>query len=103
MSEQFSSEITSDDKLWAGLSYVFSPLIPVIIMLMDDKKDRPFLKQHYYQALVAGIAYIILTTVTVGCLSILWFVMLYWGYKAYTGEEVVIPLISDFVKNQGWV
>jgi uncharacterized membrane protein len=27
---------------------------------------------------------------------------LYWAYKAYQGEMVNIPVITDFVKNQGW-
>jgi uncharacterized membrane protein len=93
---------TDDDKLWAALAYVFTPLIPIILMLMEDKKDRPFIKAHNAQALVSGIVLIVLATVTFGCGSIVWFLFLYWGYKAYQGEYVQIPLISDFVKNQGW-
>ena len=43
MTEQpINPDITSDDKLWAALSYAFSPLIPLILMLMDDKKNRAF-------------------------------------------------------------
>jgi len=95
-------DVTSDDKLWAALAYVFSPLVPIIIMLMEDKKNRPYIRAHNAQALTAGIVYIILTSVTVGCLGILWFVMLYWAYKAYQGEYVEIPVITNFVKNQGW-
>ncbi len=30
--------ISSDDKLWALLSYLFTPIIPIILMLMEDKK-----------------------------------------------------------------
>jgi len=26
----------------------------------------------------------------------------YWGFKAYQGEYVVVPVITDFVKKQGW-
>ncbi|MEN8242090.1 MAG: hypothetical protein ABFS17_09230 [Chloroflexota bacterium] len=102
MTDQVSPEITSDDKLWAALAYIFSPLGPIVLMLMEDKKDRPYLRKHYYQALVAGIVLIILTTITVGCLSILWLAMFYWAYKAYQGEEVVIPVITDFCIKQGW-
>ncbi len=95
-------DVTSDDKLWAALAYVFSPLFPVIIFLMEDKKNRPFIRAHNAQALVLGIVYIILTSVTVGCLGILWFVMLYWAYQAYQGKTVEVPVISNFVKSQGW-
>jgi uncharacterized protein len=27
---------------------------------------------------------------------------IYWAYKAYQGEMVEIPVISNFVRNQGW-
>ena len=102
MADQVSPEITSDDKLWAALAYVFTPLIPIILMLMDDKKARPFIKAHNAQALVAGLIFMVLVPITVGCGGILWFVFLYWGYQAYQGEYVQIPVISDLVKNQGW-
>jgi uncharacterized membrane protein len=37
------------------------------------------------------------------CLFVLWFVVIYWAIKAYQGEWVVVPVITDFVKKQGWV
>ena len=36
----FNSEITSDDKLWALLAYILSPLVPIIILVMEDKKNQ---------------------------------------------------------------
>jgi len=102
MNSSMSGEVTSDDKLWAALAYVFSPLIPIVILLMEDKKNRPFIRAHNVQALVAGIVIVILASVTLGCLSILWFAMFYWAYKAYQGEMVNIPGITGLVKNQGW-
>jgi uncharacterized membrane protein len=106
MSDYNPNEISSDDRLMAALAYVFSPLVPIIFMLMEDKKNRPFIKAHNAQALVVGIIMIIIVpiiaAVTLGCGSILWFIMLWWAYKAYKGEYINIPVISDFVKNQGW-
>ena len=29
-----SYEVTSDDKIWAALAYLFSPLVPIIILLI---------------------------------------------------------------------
>lgn len=105
----YPSDITSDDKLWAALAYVFSPIIPIILLLMEDKKNRPFIKTHSVQALVAGVVLAviltIITTITCGFGVILWavwLIMLYWAYKAYQGEYVTIPVITDFVKQQGW-
>lgn len=52
MSEQVppTQEITSDDKLWALLSYILTPLVPIIVLLLEDKKNRPFIKVHAMQA-----------------------------------------------------
>ncbi len=108
MSEQFGTpEISSDDKLWTALAYVFSPLVPIILLLMEEKKNRPFIRYHAVQSLAVGVVLIIavpiIATLTLGCGSILWFIMFYWAYKAYQGEMVQIPVVTDFIKNQGWV
>ncbi len=97
---QFDSEVTSDDKLWALLAYILSPLVPIIIMVMEDKKNRPFLKAHNAQALILGL----ITVVTSGfCVGILvWFYAIYLGFQAYQGKMVEVPLITKFVKDQGW-
>jgi uncharacterized membrane protein len=108
MSEQpvVAPDATSDDKLWAALAYVFSPLVPIILLFIEEKKNRPFIKAHNAQALAAGIVMVIvvpiLATFTCGIGAFLWLVMLYWAYKAYQGQYVKIPVVTDFVKNQGW-
>ena len=96
----FNSEITSDDKLWALLAYIFSPLVPIIIMVMEDKKNRPFLKAHNAQALILGIIAVITSSFCVGIL--VWFYQLFCAYQAYTGKVVEIPFITDFCRKQGW-
>ena len=102
------SEITSDDKLWALLAYVFTPLVPVILMLIEDKKNRPFIRAHNAQALAVGVLNLIVGTLLsftliLACVPLLvWFVCIYWGIQAYNGKYVTIPVITDFVKKQGW-
>ena len=102
MTEEKMDNITDDDKLWAALAYVFPLLVPIIILIMEDKKNREFIKAHNAQALAAGIVFWVFTTVTVGCGSIVWLLFLYWGYQAFQGNYFEIPVITDFVKNQGW-
>lgn len=105
-----TSNLTSDDKLWAALSYVFAPLVGIIALLMEDKKSRPFIKFHAVQSIAASIAFWIVSTiviaVTIGfgglCVPLLWLVFLYWAYQAYQGQDVKIPLVSDFIRKQGW-
>lgn len=109
MSQQMG-EVTSDDKLWALLAYALSPIVPVIILFMADKKDRPFIKAHNAQALAWGLVNVVIGTILSSVLFfcfgapsiIIWAVGVYWGYQAYQGNMVTIPVITDFVKNQGW-
>jgi uncharacterized membrane protein len=101
-------EVTDDDKLWALLSWLFWP-IAVIVLLLEDKKQRPFIKYHAVQALAVGvIGYVIsgvLSVFVVGCF--LWLAVLiyqiYLAVKSYQGEWVTVPVITDFCKNQGWI
>ena len=95
-------DVTSDDKLWALLSYLI-PIIAVVVLLMEEKKKRPFIKFHAVQAIAVTIALTIISTVTLGCGSILFLVMIWWGIEAYQGKMVEIPFITNFIKNQGWV
>jgi uncharacterized membrane protein len=93
-------DVTSDDKLWAFLGYIF-PLIAIIVLLMEDKKSRPFLKYHAVQALLIGIVTLILSGVCIGVL--VWFYGIYIGWQAYQGQWVVVPVVTDLAKKQGWV
>lgn len=109
MSDQFTNEeVTSDDKLWALLAYVLSPLVPIIILLMQEKKDRPFIKAHNFQALVMGVIIFLLSlfvgwTLVLACLPFaLWLVMVYWGVQAYQGKYVTIPVVTNWCQKQGW-
>jgi uncharacterized membrane protein len=102
-------ESTSDDRLWALLAYLFTPVIPIILLLLEDKKSRPYIKYHNMQALVLGVALavinIVLSFVIIGfCTTVLTLgLLIYFGIKAYQGEVFEIPVITDFIKNQGWI
>jgi len=95
-----SAEITQDDKLWALLSYIFSPIIGIIVLLIEDKKNRPFLKYNAVVSIILGILAVVLSWACIGLL--VWFYAIYLGVKSYQGEWVEVPVISDFVRNQGW-
>ena len=111
MSNEPMMDVTSDDKLWAALGYPIG-LIAIIVLFMDDKKARPFIKFHAVQSIAANIALwivaSILSAVTFGfgalCLFPLVVVaLIYWAYKAYQGESFEIPVVTNFIKGQGWV
>ena len=111
MSDQFgTTEVTSDDKLWAALGYPIV-LIAIIVLLMEEKKVRPFIKFHAVQSIAANVVFFVIATilavVTLGfggiCAPLLWLVFFYWAYKAYQGELFDIPVVTNFIKGQGWV
>lgn len=96
-----SSDINDSDKLWALLSMVFAPLVGIIALLMEDKKSRPFIKYYAVQSIVLGVLSILLSGICIGVL--VWVYGIYIGIKAYSGEYVQIPVITDFCKGQGWI
>jgi uncharacterized membrane protein len=101
-------ESTSDDRLWVLLGYIFTPIIPIVVLLLEDKKNRPFIKAHNMQALILGIVEwvinILLSFVVIGCItSVLTLILnIYLGIKANRGEVFEIPVITKFVRQQGW-
>jgi uncharacterized membrane protein len=111
MAQQYgtTTDVTADDRLWSLLAWIFSPIIPIIILFMEDKKNRPFIKYNAFQALAWGIViYVIsavLSFIVIGfCLGVIGLVLnIYWGIQAYNGKYVVIPVLTDFIKGQGWI
>ena len=106
-----SSDLTSDDKLWALLAYIplVGWIIAIVALLMADKRARPFIKFHSIQGLILAvingvIASVLTPVVFIGCITGVAgaVYMLYIGYKAYQGETVKVPFITDFIKSQGW-
>ncbi len=111
MNDQFTpEEITSDDKLWAALGYPIA-IIAIIVLFMEDKKERPFIKYHAVQSIAFNVILFIigtiLSTVTLGigaiCVPLLWLVAFWPAYEAYQGKYMEMPFITDFIKKQGWV
>jgi uncharacterized membrane protein len=104
--QQFTApEITSDDKLWGLLCYLLNPVVPIIALLMEDKKARPFVRFHAIQALGWVVVWFVASIVVVGvCLSPLALVgSIYFAVKAYQGEYIEIPGLTTFMRNQGWL
>jgi uncharacterized membrane protein len=104
-----SADITSDDKLWAALGYPI-PIIAIIVLFMEDKKNRPFIKFHAIQSIIFNIVLwvliFIISAVTLGfgaiCAPLLWLVTLWPAYDSYQGNYTELPVITNFMKNQGW-
>ena len=102
------NDINDNDKLMTALSYPIPFIISIVILLSETSKVRPFQKFHAVQSLAywvpLGIIGIVLSAVTCGLsFIIVWLVSFWPAYKAYQGEYVELPVITDFIRNQGWV
>jgi uncharacterized membrane protein len=95
-----------DSKLWAALCYALPILVPILVLVMEDKKKDKFILFHAYQALILGIVVwginFILSFVVIGCITAVfgWLYMLYLGYRAYQGERFVLPTIGEYAEKQ---
>jgi uncharacterized protein len=102
--QPIDSGITSDDKLWALLGWIFWP-VAAVMLFMDDKKARPFIKYNAVLSLslsvIAWGSSIIAIGFCLGPLAFIYSIVL--GIQSYQGKWVTVPVLTDFVKKQGWV
>lgn len=123
---------SADDRLIALLSYatqIVIPLImPVIVLLSESSKQRPFQRYHAVQSLALMLVFIgaaLATAVGTAILQIIpvigWLVallvfclspvvyamgviaLLYYGYQSYQGKRFSIPGLTTFLRDQGWL
>ena len=119
--QPINPEITSDDKLWAALGYPIG-IIAFIMLFVEGKKNRPFIKYHAVQALallvtlvvaeiVLGIFRAVLSAIHIGllgglisCLTPFLWLLLFWpAFLAFQGKYFEIPVITKFLRDQHWV
>jgi len=90
------------------LCFLFTPLFPVITLFLEDKKERAFIMYHNAPTLILGIVEIIVVGIlsfvpVVNCfIPLIWIINVVYAVKANKGENVDIPVITDFSKQQGW-
>jgi len=115
-----NTDISSDDKLWAALGYPIF-IIALIMLFIEGKKDRPFIKFHAVQALalnvgvwvveiVLAILSSVLAAVTFGigavisCIApLVWLLLIWPAMLAYQGKYFEVPVITKFLRDQHWV
>jgi uncharacterized membrane protein len=118
-----AADATENDRLMAALAYFLTPIVPAIILLVDTMKVRPFQRYHAIQALgyfvagwviggvVLGVIFAICSALTLGvaalCLWVIFFLpiipAIYYAIVAYQGKYFEIPLVTQFMIQQGWL
>ena len=104
-------EVSDDDKLWAMLGWIpwVGVILAIIALLVEPQKDRPFVRFHAVQAIggaiIIGVASFILALVPlIQCITpLLGLVTIYPAIKAYQGEWLELPWLTEFCKGQGWI
>jgi len=100
--------VTSDDRLWVVLCFLLAPILPLVTLFLDNKKDRPFIKYHTVPTIILGVVEGIVVAVLqfipiVGCIApFIWIINIIYAIKANKGVNVDIPVITEFAKGQGW-
>jgi uncharacterized membrane protein len=103
MTQPMNSDITQDDKLWALLSWLLWP-IAIVMLLMDDKKSRPFIKYNAVLSLAFSVVLYVLGTITLGCLlAVGGIYAIVLAIQSFQGQWVTVPVLTDFIKKQNWV
>ncbi len=101
-------EVSNDDKMWALLSWIpwVGWVLAVLALLVEPQKDRAFIRYHAVQSIGANIIIGIASGLTfwTGCIPIfLGLITIYPALKAYQGEWLELPWLTQFCKDQGWI
>lgn len=124
---EYDPDATQDDRLLAALAYgaqlVIPVLPPLILLISEASKSRPFQRYHAVQALALGLVVwglgiglatlaIIAAASVIGLLClcfiapvgiVLWLLPLYYALLAYSGKRFRIPGLTQFLQDQGWL
>jgi hypothetical protein len=102
-----ATEATVNDRFWAALSWIpitpLWPIMAILALLLEDTRNRPYIRRHAVLSVATGIALIPLSIITCGLGALLYLLFFYWAYQAYVGREVTIPVVTDWVRKQGWL
>ncbi len=104
MAQPMNSDLTQDDKLWALLSWIFWP-VALVMLLIDEKKNRPFIKYNAVLSLSLSVIAWGSSVIGIGlCLGPLAFIYsIVLGIQSFQGQWVKVPVLTDFAKKQNWV
>ncbi|NPV09509.1 MAG: DUF4870 domain-containing protein [Anaerolineae bacterium] len=115
-------EVTSNDKTMAALTYILPFIGSAIVLLSETNKARPFQRFHAMQGLGLAVVYVIwqivafiigailgaITAALACCVS--WVLpllplvpMVYFAYQSYQGKVFDVPVLTDFMVQQGWM
>lgn len=124
---EYDPDANNDDKLLAALAYasqlIIPVLMPVVLLISETSKKRPFQRYHAVQSLAAGLAIwalqlglgtlagiaaasligLLCLCFIIPAMIVLWLLPLYYAILAYGGKRFRIPGLTQFLQDQGWL
>jgi len=116
--------VTEQDKLVAFLGYIIGFLVPAIVLLSVDMRERRYQRVHAMQSLglwsatvvfyaALGLIDVVLVQIPclgwlLACISLPLFLLppimvFYYALLASQGREFEIPVLSQAMRDQGWL
>ena len=101
-------EVTDEDKLWGTLSWlpIFGVILAVFSLMVEPQNKRLFIRFHAVQSIAVNIIIALLSAFLIwtACMPlIIGFLTIYPAIKAYQGEWLEIPFLTEFCLDQGWI
>lgn len=97
-------DVTENERVWAMLCWLqimgVWPLVSILVLFLDNTRHSAYIRYHAMLSLMLGVALIPVTILTCGLGAVLYLGYFYWAIKAYRGEWVHIPVVSNWVKPQ---
>lgn len=119
MAQNQSMNVTDNDKLMSLLAWIISVIVPLICLFAEGNKNSKFQRYHAINSLMVTAVEVIVSVIIMCPLSILTAgvggicaipltlvflgAQIYYGVKAYQGEMLEVPGLTQFAKNQGWL
>ncbi len=110
-----TAPVTSEDRMWAALAWLpaIGWLFALLVLLMENNRNRPFQRFHAVNALGVAIVLAVLNVVlsflvvglVVSCplsLAALAY-QVYMAVQAYQGQWKEVPWLTQFARQQGWL
>ncbi len=103
LSQYTPANISSEDKTWGLIMYLFPIMAPVTLFAMKDKLNSKYVHFHAIQCMGWFVTALILSCVTCGIFgAVVMLGNLFFAWKAYQGEMFEIPVLTDQLANRGY-
>jgi uncharacterized membrane protein len=99
------SSITQEDRLYGALCLATVGVVGVLALSQEAQRARPFIRYHAVHSIALGIPVILVSLTGLGlCLTLpAWLALLFLALRTYQGATLTVPVLTDFLKNRGWV